>query len=198
MVSDRIDWSKWFEYSEESPSGLIWKVDIFNTKGYATKIRAGMQAGGKKIDRGSYYKVKFCGDPYAVHSIIYVLLKGEIPEGFLVDHKDGNGLNNKISNLRIVPRAVNCRNAKRNSLNSSGVAGVSITKVSHKNYEDTVARAEWYDLEGNKKSRQFSFRKYGKDGAIQLAAAARKTAIDLLNLQGAQYSERHGTVYEQQ
>lgn len=48
------------------------------------------------------------------------------PTGFVSDHKDGNGLNNQKSNLRICTNAENIRNAKRYSTNTTGFKGVCI------------------------------------------------------------------------
>ena len=39
----------------------------------------------------------------------YLTFKGLIPEGYTIDHIDGNPLNNDIHNLRAVPRAINDR-----------------------------------------------------------------------------------------
>ena len=58
------------------------------------------------------------------HTIAFVLHNGKFPEGD-VDHKDGNGLNNRGVNLRDVSRRVNICNAKLNKLNVSGVKGVT-------------------------------------------------------------------------
>ena len=39
----------------------------------------------------------------------YLTFKGLIPEGYTIDHIDGNTLNNDIRNLRAVPRSINDR-----------------------------------------------------------------------------------------
>ena len=64
---------------------------------------------------------------------------GEIPEGKFIDHIDGNPLNNKKSNLRIVSNSENQQNLSpqifRNTL--SGIRGVTWNKQ-HKKWQAQV------------------------------------------------------------
>lgn len=48
----------------------------------------------------------------AVHRVIYAMSKGGIPEGFDVDHIDGDPSNNRTENLRAVNRQRNIGNMK--------------------------------------------------------------------------------------
>jgi hypothetical protein len=51
---------------------------------------------------------------YVAHRFIWECFYGIlIPEGFVVDHIDGDGCNNHISNLEIVSHGENIRRAKR-------------------------------------------------------------------------------------
>lgn len=47
-----------------------------------------------------------------VHSLVLLAFKGERPTGYHTDHKDGDRLNNTLSNLRYVTRSENMRNRK--------------------------------------------------------------------------------------
>lgn len=48
---------------------------------------------------------------YKAHRIIWVLVHGVDPDG-LIDHKDGDGLNNRLNNLRDCTHTQNCCNRR--------------------------------------------------------------------------------------
>lgn len=60
--------------------------------------------------------------------LIHRLVMGEIDGDLVVDHIDGNPLNNRMSNLRLATSSQNAMNSRISSDNSSGVKGVSFDK----------------------------------------------------------------------
>lgn len=95
----------YFEYDESSPSYLKNKI------GRSSKAKAGMVAGTK--NNTGHYQVMLHGIRYQVHRVIFQIFHGEIPDGYLVDHIDGNRGNNHIDNLRLATHRDNTVNSKK-------------------------------------------------------------------------------------
>lgn len=79
-------------------------------------------------ERGRY-KYAINGQGQKMHRMImYVLEKPKI----LVDHIDGNGLNNQKHNLRLCNNADNAKNRKMSSKNTTGYKGLYCNKTTGK------------------------------------------------------------------
>ena len=57
------------------------------------------------------------------HRAAWMCVNGDIKDGMVIDHIDGNGLNNCIVNLRLVSKSVNQRNRK-NKISQRDILGV--------------------------------------------------------------------------
>lgn len=107
-------------YNEES-GNLIWKSETRNSGKIAGQIKR------NKVNDIEYVWVGigFAGKVYKIfgHRIAWLIKTGEWPV-VDIDHKDGNGLNNKFDNLRSVDRITNNKNHKLQKNNKSGLPGV--------------------------------------------------------------------------
>lgn len=95
-----------------------------------TKRFAGSECGSpnSKHNKMAYLRfgIKLDGKVrlFLVHRVIWALCTGSFPSK-LIDHLDGDILNNQISNLRDVSNQDNLKNTEMYSHNSSGLTGVS-------------------------------------------------------------------------
>jgi hypothetical protein len=72
-----------------------------------------------------YQLVCVDGHKYPAHRLAWLIAHGVWPDG-QIDHINGNRADNRLENLRDVPRAINAQNQRRAPKNSaSGFLGVS-------------------------------------------------------------------------
>lgn len=112
----------------------------------------------------TYVIVRMNYGMYVAHRLIWVVVHGRWPVGEL-DHEDGDGTNNRLTNLREVTHVANQKNMKRMSNNTSGCTGVVWLKSrqmweariykgkkiiglgSYKRFEDAVAARKRGEVE---------------------------------------------------
>lgn len=112
-----------------------------------------------------YSFAKISGKHKRFHNLVL-----QSPTGSEVDHIDGNGLNNRRHNLRIVAHKENTRNRRLRITNVSGTSGVFKTS------DGRFWAVRWY-LAGDQHYAHFSIKVYGDDLAKRLAIEARDEMI---------------------
>ena len=156
-------------------------------------------------ESSGYFCVSIGNRSFQISRVVWVLFNGEIQDGFVIDHINGDIKDNKISNLRAVSIAENTRNrSSRKNKRQIIIDGKIIiddlpTGITKKtNCNSLVARVSVFseeNIEPRLIQKSFNAKtndKHGYDEALQMAIAWRKSMIDQLNKQGAGYSDRHG------
>lgn len=106
---------------EHRDGKLFWKVN-------RGKAHAGDEAGC--IGNRGYILIVINTKQHMAHRLIWIMHgKDPVP---MLDHIDGNQLNNRIENLRPITVSQNQRNTKLRKDSTSGIKGVSWRKQSNK------------------------------------------------------------------
>ena len=164
---------EYFNY--DAKTGLLYWAVSTGPRG-----KIGAQAGYKRKD--GYIGIKLNRRLYLAHRLAWFLSYDKWPENE-IDHINGDRTDNRLENLRDVPKSLNQRNAKRRWDNTSGKVGVR--KVTHKKTNYWIAT--WFD--NNKIGQKwFNINKLGEEAALL-------SAIEYRNQKQRElggFTERHG------
>jgi hypothetical protein len=102
-------------------------------------------------------------------------IMGPVPDGFVIDHKNGDTTDNRLQNLRIATYKTNAENRGIHKPHSSGVPGVTVVRNSKK--EPAGYQASWVE---NTKSRsaRFMTKTHGSEKKALEAAIAHRYAME--------------------
>jgi hypothetical protein len=80
--------------------------------------------------KGGYIQVQLNGKIKLLHRVLYERFIGEIPIGFVIDHRNNVRNDNRLSNLQVLSSKNNTRKQLIRSNNKSGYKGVNWHKAS--------------------------------------------------------------------
>lgn len=105
------------------------ETGVFTRTKNSYRLRVGDVVKGKSA---SYISICVNNVSYYAHRLAWLYMTGEIPKG-MIDHINGNRLDNRICNLRDVSNTENIHNQTRaHSCNKTGFLGVSFDKNANK------------------------------------------------------------------
>lgn len=113
---------KLFDYID----GILYCKEKTNSK--SNKLKIGDKVGS--LTASGYLRTRINYQEHYVHKIIFLMHYGYTPR--IVDHIDGNTLNNKIENLRYATLSQNQHNRAASKNNTSGFKNVSWCKRTKK------------------------------------------------------------------
>ena len=90
------------------------------------------------FNHNGYNIITLCGKTFRLNRLIYSVFKGDIPEGYEVNHIDENKENNSVSNLNLMT-------PKENTNWGTGIERQIMKRVNGKKSKPVLQ----YDLEGN-------------------------------------------------
>lgn len=172
--------NEWFYIDVNSPSGLRVKKKHKNN----ARTNVGDVAGklkGRKTGK-VYWEVSALGKRFLAHRVVYLLLNGTISKHMVINHIDGNGLNNNPENLEQVTHSVNSIKKLTRNDNKIGING--LTYCFYKNQEEAImAKLKLNTLDKHYQQR-FSYLVFGdKEEAMSSAIRWRKYMLHMSGIE---------------
>lgn len=89
------------------------------------------------LGKNGYIAITIYGKRNYMHRVVWEQYYGDIPNGFIIHHRDGNKLNNSIENLELISNAEHSRlHAKQNMFGKNRIGNSPPNKVD----KDTILK----------------------------------------------------------
>lgn len=112
----------WEYLRYDKRSGNFYWIKTVNSRSVVGSI-AGCASGG----HCQHIRIRFRGELWQAHTLAWRFVCGEFPE-HEIDHRNLDGLDNRLANLRLASPSLNCLNRRKSSRNTSGYKNVSFDK----------------------------------------------------------------------
>ena len=112
-----------------------------------------------------YHQISVNNKHYAQHRFIWEYFNGKIPEDLFIDHINGNKIDNKLQNMRLVTRSQNQQNQPFQKHNRLKILGVT------KQIVNNITKYGRYSWVRYMVQRTINGKRYAKRFKTELAAA---------------------------
>lgn len=109
---------------------FFWNNDMQGGAGKKGQTAGYNSSCGSK-SKSIYTKIGLDGQRYLAHRLAWLYVHGELPS-LHIDHINGDGLDNRMCNLRLATKSQNGFNAKLSKRNKLGLKGVYYDKRKNK------------------------------------------------------------------
>lgn len=166
-----VNWSELVYYDDSSPSKLRW---LKGNRSWGTSQRKSGEMAGCLSPSG-YYVLTHLKFTYTISRIVWILQKGYLPRNIAVNHISCDPSDNSISNLEL-----------RSDAENSALNKTAVYKIPRKNSKNTQpyiteqsthcgkywsARVQYRNKDNTLERKSYSYLKYGKEGAWEMARA---------------------------